>query len=119
MPPNHILETHIKSIFTPSANFYRFPYFFFLIIWQAPIQTFINYNFSYTRCTCTQNSLRCSSVHPGNRARKRAGVHVTSNNMIRRGVIQKVCTLGGRRGGPAKRVLARIGGGGRSSYKLT
>ena len=42
------------------------------------LQAFINYNFS-----CTQNRSRCTSLHVGNRACKRADVHVTDNNMIR------------------------------------
>ena len=41
-------------------------------------QAFISYNFS-----CTQNRFRCTSVHVGDRARKRADVHVTNNNMVR------------------------------------
>ena len=42
------------------------------------LQAFINYNFS-----CTQNRSRCTSLHVGNHACKRADVHVTDNNMIR------------------------------------
>ena len=34
--------------------------------------------------SCTQNRFTCTSLHVGNRARKRADVHVTNNNMIRR-----------------------------------
>ena len=43
------------------------------------MQAFMNYNF-----LCMQNRFRCTSVHVGNRARKRGDVHVTNNNMIRR-----------------------------------
>ena len=41
-------------------------------------QAFINYNFS-----STQNRFRYTSVHVGNRARKKVAVQVTNNNLIR------------------------------------
>ena len=47
----------------------------------------INYNFSFHKISCMQNHFRCTPVHLGNHARRRADVHIANNNNMVVGIV--------------------------------